>query len=181
MMRKLFCAFFLTVALSGCAFAAENKIDGVWGLNFGAPVDEIHSVMKTKKDAVLLCASSYAPGYSEETYRIDFFGRRGQMCLRFSPKGFYNATFSFVRTEGLLKGTSYIKNSDYYFSRNFRELNSMLMSKYGIATRKLECNGIVRGFAWKENKWHGNTVSLYEDRSATKHDTVLTYEAPSKE
>ena len=52
----------------------------------------------------------------------------------------------------------------------------MLTSKYGAPTEELEENGVVSGVRWSEGVFSRQSITLYENRSLTQSDTVLSYE-----
>ena len=60
---------------------------------------------------------------------------------------------------------------------NFSQLMRMLRTKYGVPTKSYATGRKIRGCLWIVGD---QTISIYERRSSTKHDTVLTYEDVSR-
>ena len=184
-MRKIFfCALLLTLALSCCAGAAT--LEGVWGLKFGSAVSETHAIL-SERGAKLLCEYGYQPNYREAFYSVSFFGREGTLLLRFSKKGLFLARFAFFRKGDLERAqkvtASLTKNSEkkyVAFTSHYNELKAMLTRKYGPASEELEENGVVSGERWGENVFGRAAITLYESRSLSVNDTVLSYEDTSR-
>ena len=188
-MRKILLAFLFAAVAAACAGAAEidDAIDGVWGMKFGAPVAEANRVMTERNGAALLCEYSYVPNYHESFYKVNFFGRKGHLLLRFSRRGLFLARFAFVRAEEL-KGAEVRADSGdrkkekkyLAFSRNFTELNAMLTRKYGAPKAEYAAGGTVSGFQWVTGALGRQSISLFENRSLSRSDTVLSYEDASR-
>ena len=181
-MKKILLAAAAAFALSAASYAAET-IDGVWGVNFGASVADANAVMTGQNGARLLCEYSYLPGYHEAFYAVDFFGRQGHLLLRFSKKGLFLARFAFARKGDLERAkkaaASRNQNSEKKyaaFTGHYNELSAMLTSKYGAPTEQLEESGVVSGVRWSEGVFSRQSITLYENRSLTQSDTVLSYE-----
>ncbi|MGI6075233.1 MAG: hypothetical protein ACOYD9_02535 [Pyramidobacter sp.] len=208
-MRKITLALFCFLALACAACAAEgasktsDAVDGVWGMDFGISCEEADRIMTDENGAILMCQYSYLPGYSESFYKVNFFGREGNLLLRFSKKGLFLARFAFIRTEtlksevvadedsresaedvvidartigGAHRFTAAKKPEKMEFSANFNQLKAMLFSKYGTPSETLKNNGEVAGYRWKSGAFFRNGIVLYENRSLSRNDTVLTYE-----
>lgn len=196
----------VTLAAEGAA-KTSDAIDGVWGMKFGISCEEADKIMTDDNGAVLLCQYSYLPGYSEAFYKANFFGREGHVLLRFSPKGLFLARFAFVRTESLKSemnveeeaprssektvidaraiassslGGEKKKPASMELSAHFNELKSMLFSKYGSPSEILKIDGLTAGYSWKSGAFYRNGITLYENRSLSRNDTVLTYEDRSR-
>lgn len=199
-MKKILLALIFVVSLSFAAYAEE--IDSVWGLKFGMTPQVVNQLL-SKKDARIVCEYDYQPDYCEAIYQVNFFGRQGHLLLRFSKKGLFLARFAFVRVNRLrteakapAKAEPAPKNNvvdarsamgapdipepeknKFEFSRNFIQLRSMLTKKYGVPGEEFKENDNTRGFRWTTGR---RTITLYEGRSITKNDTVMTYEDSSR-
>ncbi len=179
-MKKILFALAIALALRGPLAAAE-PIDGVWGMKFGASPEDARGAL-TRAGAELLCEYGYVPYYREAFYKVDFFGRKGHLLLRFSKKGLFLARFAFARgaaadepPSGAAAARVAEDTSRVVFSKNYAELNAMLAEKYG-ASEKLSENGVVRGARWSDGGFKHHSVTLYESPSLSGSDTVLTYE-----
>ena len=175
-------AALLCALLCGGAFAAET-IDGVWGMRFGAAREAADEIMIKQNGAQRLCEYGYAPGYHEAFYKVDFFGRQGHLLLRFSKKGLFLARFAFSRKGSLdsAKKTADARNKDSEkkyapFTSHFNELNAMLTRKYGTPSEELVENGVIHGYEWSKGVFSRQSIMLFEDRSLSDNDTVLSYE-----
>jgi hypothetical protein len=211
-MKKIVIALACVLALAFSAAAAdseqnaESRIEGVWGMNFGISCEEANQVMTQTNGASLICQYSYLPGYSEAFYKVNFFGREGNLLLRFSKKGMFLARFAFVRTDTLKSETAAAESApesaqdDQVFdardiggtekvqaekkqkpavvelSANFRQLNAMLTKKYGTPGETLKDSGGTAGYRWSGGAFYRNSITLFENRSLSRNDTVLTYE-----
>lgn len=201
-MKKLIFAVGCALLLATAAFADES-IDGVWGLKFGASVQEANSIMTGPNRAQLISQYTYQPNYSEAIYRVNFFGREGHMLLRFSKKGLFLARFAFIRKDALKSerpqpqqpqphsnivdarrqpgpGAQAPAPNPADRSRNYVQLNSMLMRKYGVPKEEYkESFGdgeAVIGCRWVDPNYSRCSITLYETRSLSRSDTALTYE-----
>ena len=186
-MKKIIAAAALLCALAcGRAFAAEN-IDGVWGIRFGAARDAADAIMTKQHGAVRVCEYGYVPGYHEAFYKVNFFGRSGHLLLRFSKKGLFLARFAFDR-KGTLESAQKAaaarnKNAEKKyaaFTGHFNELNTMLTKKYGQPSEELVENDVVCGYEWSKGVFSRQSITLFEDRSLSGSDTVLSYEDSSR-
>lgn len=196
-MKKVFCALALLAALAAGASAAEEKIDGVWGMKFGTARDVAGKIMTEKNKAQTLCEYTYQPGYSEAFYRVNFFGREGHLLLRFSKKGLFLARFAFVRRDlgrnppppppqpegpkvmdARAPGAQpkKVEEKAAQFSSNFLQLRSMLTKKYGSPAQEFKVGDTVCGYEWNTGTFHAQSVMLYEDRFIPGSPAVLTYE-----
>lgn len=197
------CAASLVLAAGAC-FAAEvsDTVSGVWGIDFGASVEEADRIMVGENKATRVVQYSYQPNYSEALYQVDFFGRQGHMLLRFSRKGMFLARFSFLRRDTLPSeraqqdAASQSRVIDARqnlgsapaasmpaaaeLSRNYSELRSMLVKKYGTPSSEFKSDGKPVGCVWSGGSFGRRSVTLYENRSMTRNDTVLSYEDDSK-
>ncbi len=183
-MKKLLCALLLTLIVA-CGARAE-KLEGVWGMKFGSAVGAVHQLL-TGRGAKLLCEYGYQPNYREALYSVNFFGREGTLLLRFSKKGLFLARFAFFRKGDLERAqkvaASRAQNSEKKyaaFTSHYNELNSMLTRKYGPASAELEENGVISGARWEAGVFDRRAITLYESRSLSVNDTVLSYEDLSR-
>lgn len=193
-MKKILLALLLAAVMGAGAGAAEidDTIDGVWGVKFGTSVAEANRIMTEQNAAVLLCEYSYVPNYHEAFYKVNFFGREGHLLLRFSKRGLFLARFAFIRAEQLpaaapqradvAENEHKNKKEKKYlaFSRNFTELNAMLTRKYGAPKAEYAADGAVSGYQWITGTFGRRSVALFENRSLSRNDTVLSYEDASR-
>ena len=183
-MKKIMCALLLSLVLAGGASA--EKLEGVWGLKFGSTVQAANQLL-SGRGAKLLCEYGYQPNYREALYSVSFFGREGTLLLRFSKKGLYLARFAFFRKGDLERAqkvaASRAQNSEKKyaaFTSHYNELSTMLTQKYGPSSAELEENGVVSGARWSEGVFDRAAITLYESRSLSVNDTVLSYEDLSR-
>ncbi len=180
MMKKAIFALALVLTVFSALCAAE-PIDGVWGVKFGTTSKDAYQIL-SGRGARLLCEYGYLPNYREAFYGVNFFGREGYLLLRFSGKGLFLARFAFTRTgelEAAEKAAAERSkgNKKYFpFTANYVHLNSMLTQKYGTASEELKESGVVCGARWTSGSFNRVSVTLYENRSLSRSDTVLTYE-----
>ena len=189
-MKKILLALFFAAVRAAGAGAAEidDTIDGVWGMKFGTPVAEAARIMTEQNNAALLCEYSYVPNYHEAFYKVNFFGREGHLLLRFSKRGLFLARFAFIRAEQLPAAAPQSSSAEnkkkekkyLAFSRNFMELNAMLTRKYGAAKTEYTVDGAVSGYQWSTGTFGRQSVVLFENRSLSRNDTVLSYEDASR-
>jgi len=185
-MKKILLALVFAAAVAVGAGAAEidDTIDGVWGMKFGTPVAEADRIMTEQNNAVLLCEYSYVPNYHEAFYKVSFFGREGHLLLRFSKRGLFLARFAFIRAEQRPAAAPWKSSAEnrtngkkyLAFSRNFMELNAMLTRKYGAAKTEYTDDGAVSGYQWNTGTFGRQSIVLFENRSLSRSDTVLSYE-----
>lgn len=177
--RVFAAALALFLALSAAGWADE-VIDGVWGLQFGASPEAAYKVLEGH-GARMLCEYGYQPEYREAFYSVDFFGRTGHLMLRFSPKGLFLARFAFTRkgsapTEVTSKANETGARKYANVTSNFSQLREMLSKKYGAPEAELDEKGVVRGVQWRDGAFNRSSITLFESRSLTQEDTVLSYE-----
>lgn len=168
------------VLITAAAAFSKEPIDGVWGLQFGASPEAAHKVMEGH-GAKLLCEYGYQPEYREAFYDVDFFGRTGHLLLRFSPKGLFLARFAFVRKGAAPKDTTAAANETgarkyAAITSNYSQLHEMLNKKYGAPDAELDEKGVVRGMQWRDGAFNRASITLFESRSRSREDTVLSYE-----
>jgi hypothetical protein len=205
-LTALACILMLAFSAAAAEPSTDSEIDGVWGIKFGTACEEANRIMTQENGASLICQYSYLPGYSEAFYKVNFFGREGSLLLRFSKKGLFQARFAFVRTDALesetqkpeepapaesddqvfdardisgTKKTQPVKvqtTPETEFSRNFKQLNAMLIKKYGTPKETLKVSGSTAGYRWNGGAFYRNVITLFENRSLSRNDTVLTYE-----
>ena len=183
-MKKIMCALLLVLVLAGCASA--EKLEGVWGLKFGSTVEAANQLL-SGRGAKLLCEYGYQPNYREALYSVNFFGREGTLLLRFSKKGLYLARFAFFRKGDLERAQKYAASRSESsgrkyaaFTSHYNELSVMLTRKYGPAPEDLEENGVLSGARWGDSVFDRAAITLWESRSLSLNDTVLSYEDLSR-
>lgn len=186
MIRKIALALAAAVCVfvSGAWAAGDPAVTGVWGLTFGDSWEKAHGIMTKDNGASLICEFMPDKGRREAVYQVDFFGREGQMKLEFASQGLYLAQFIFTRSDLLEKKDSELTGDEKtrkmrleVYGGNFRQLTNMLRGKYDIPTETYKDDGKTRGCFWIVGD---QTVTIFENSSSTKHDTVLTYEDVSR-
>ena len=172
LLGKHLCAAAALLLLWGAQAVRAEAIDGVWGLSFGDPCEKANQVMVEKNGAQLICQYEYAADYKEAFYKVDFWGREGHLLLRFSRKGLFLVRFAFIRERDLPESSE--GADSVWLSSHYRELRAMLAKKYGDPAETIEQNNAPRGELWGDPS--GQCISLFESRSLSRSDTVMSYE-----